>query len=91
LTPILDLQDRDVVNVMVHVVDVPVIPDGPELEAVFDPDVMYIRPMPKIVDSNGPPEPIADLNGDDIVNFADLAIIAQEWGREYEIPFTDDE
>lgn len=91
IVPIPPTEDRDVVHVVVHVVNVPVIPDEPVVEAMYDPDVEHVRPMPKIIDPNGPPEPIADLNGDDVVNFADLAIIAQEWGREYEMPFTDDE
>jgi len=26
-----------------------------------------------------------------VINFGDLAIIFQQWGREYAMPFTDDE
>lgn len=47
--------------------------------------------MSKVIDPNQPPELDANLNGDEVINFADLAIMAQQWGNEYEMPFTDDE
>ena len=91
LPPIPPMEDKDVVYVRVHVADVPVVPVEPKEEAVLDPDVIHITPMPKDIDPNEPPEPPADLNGDEVINFADLAIMAQQWGKEYQMPFSDDE
>jgi len=91
LPPIPIAQDRDVVYVRVHVVDLPIDDIEPNDVPVVEPDTKYIRPMPKDIDPNEPIDLNADLNGDEVVNLADLAILGQQWGREYEMPFTDDE
>jgi len=85
-------QDKDVIYIRVRVVDRltdEVEPKGPHSH---DPDYKHIRAMKKLMDPNGHPDFSGiDLNGDEVVNMADLAIMAQQWGREYEMPFTDDE
>jgi hypothetical protein len=86
-------QDRDVIYIRVRVYDFPVPDTEPDDDITEDPDVVFIRPIPKEIDPNDEPigELDSDLNGDEIVNLADLAIMAQQWGRQYEMPFTDDE
>lgn len=91
LPPIPPAVDRDVVYVRVHVVELPISDVEPVEEVAVDPDVIYIKPMPKDVDPNEPAELTGDLNADEVVNFADFAILTQQWGKEYEMPFTDDE
>ncbi len=56
-----------------------------------DPDCIHIRPVPKDIDPDDPAVSDSDLNGDEVINWADLAIMAQQWGKQYEMPFTDDE
>jgi len=88
-------EDRDVIYVRVRVVDC--IDDAAEpIEPVpAEPDYEHIRPIPKDVDPNGPVasdgDLNGDLNGDETVNWADLAIMAQQWGKQYEMPWADDE
>lgn len=85
-------EDKDVIYVRVHVLDLPIADIEPDDELTEDPDVKCIRPIPKDVDPNEPSvDPGADLNGDEMVNLADLAILGQQWGRPYEMPFADDE
>jgi hypothetical protein len=84
-------QDRDIVYVRVHVVDIPIVEVEPDDDFVDDPDVIHIKPMPKDIDPNEPLDLNADLNGDEVINFADLSVLAQQWGREYEMPFDEDE
>jgi len=91
LPPIPSAEDKDIVYVRVHVVDLPILEVEPKEQAVDDPDVTHIKPMPKDIDPNQPPELSADINLDEVVNFADFAIMAQQWGKEYELPFSDDE
>jgi len=83
--------DRDVIYVRVRVVDRLVDAVEPNDVPPIDPDVGCIRPMPKDIDPNQPDIANSDLNGDEVVNLADLAIMAQQWGKEYTMPFTDDE
>jgi hypothetical protein len=83
--------DRDVVYVRVLAVDLATDSVEPEEGLVEDPDVENIKPMPKEVDSNDIEPLSGDLNGDETVNLADFAIMGQQWGREYEMPFADDE
>jgi len=85
-------QDKDVIYIRVHVLDLPIADVEPDDELTEDPDVKCIMPMPKDVDANEPSvDPAADLNGDEMVNLADLAILSQQWGRQQEMPFADDE
>ena len=91
LPPIPAAEDKDIVYVRVHVVDLPILEVEPEEQTPDDPDVAHIKPMPKDIDPNQPSELSADLNLDEVVNFADFAIMAQQWGKEYEMPFSDDE
>jgi len=91
LPPIPIAQDRDVVYIRVIVTDEPATDIEPEEAPAEEPDVLYTKPMPKIVDPNEPVEPLTgDLNGDEVVDFVDLAILAQQWGKEYEMPISDD-
>ncbi len=83
--------DRDIVYVRVRVVDILVDDVEPEEDPSQDPDIEHIRPIPKDIDPNEPIGLEADVNGDEVINFGDLAIIFQQWGREYAMPFTDDE
>ena len=91
LPPIPAAADKDVVYVRVHVVDRPIIDVEPDDGMVEDPDVIHVRPIPKDFDPNEPEPLQGDLNGDEVINLIDLAILTQQWGREYEMPFTDDE
>jgi len=93
LPQIVPIRDRDVIYIRVRVVDRIVDIDiaEPEDPITLDPDYKHIRPMPKDVDPNEPVDLDSDLNGDETVDIADFAIMAQQWGREYEMPFTDDE
>jgi len=84
-------EDKDVIYVRVRVFENLIDDVEPDEITTDDPDFMYIKPMLKDVDPNEPVELDSDLNGDDAVNLADFAIMAQQWGREYEMPFTDDE
>lgn len=79
--------DKDIVYVKVKVVDLPIIQIVPDEPPSLDPDATYIIPMPKEFD---PDQISADLNGDRRVDFADLAIMAQQWGKQVEIPFADE-
>jgi len=84
--------DRDTVYIRVRVMDWCIDDIEPEDPPTDDPDLKHIRPMPKDIDPSNPVDPvISDLNGDEVINLADLAIMAQQWGRTYEMPFTDDE
>lgn len=91
LPPIPAAEDKDVVYVKVHVVDRPIVDIEPDEGLVDDPDVIHIKPIPKDFDPNEPEPLHGDLNGDEVINLIDLAILTQQWGREYEMPFTDDE
>ncbi len=85
-------EDIDVIYLRVRVVDLPIAQIEPEEGQTTDPDIECITPMPKDVDPNAPvTDPAADLNGDERVNIGDLVILSQQWGAEYEMPFTDDE
>jgi len=85
-------EDRDVVYIRVRVTDCIIGEVEPEEVPTDDPDCVHIRPIPKEIDPNVPVlSTDSDLNGDEVVNWADLAIMAQQWGKEYEMPFTDDE
>jgi hypothetical protein len=79
------------VYVRVHVVDIPIVDVEPDGDFADDPDVIHIKPIPKEIDPNEPLDLNADLNGDEVINFADLSILAQQWGKEYEMPFDEDE
>ena len=84
-------EDKDVIYIRVRVVDLPIDDVAPPDPLTDDPDFGNIRPMPKDVDPNEPVDLDSDLNGDDMVDLADFAIMAQQWGRQYEMPFTEDE
>lgn len=63
--------------------DMPIIHVEPVEDTAVDPDAANITPMPKEIDPN---QLSADINGDALVNLADFAIMAQQWGKELEIP-----
>lgn len=84
-------KDRDIVYIKVKVVNLPIIEIVPDEEPPLDPDAVHILPMPKEIDPDDPNQLSADLNGDEAVNLADFVIMAQQWGKELEIPYTDDE
>ncbi|MBC8217632.1 MAG: hypothetical protein H8E73_04145, partial [Planctomycetes bacterium] len=84
-------EDRDVIYIRIRVVELPIDDVEPEDPVTDDPDFRHIRPIPKDIDPDEPVDLDSDLNGDEVVDMADFAIMAQQWGREYEMPFTDDE
>lgn len=84
-------EDKDVIYISVRVVDCFIDGIEPEELPTDDPDSIHIRPIPKDIDPDEPVYLNSDLNGDEVINLADLAIMAQQWGREYQMPFTDDE
>lgn len=85
------VEDKDVIYIRVRVVEC--ITDSAEADEIptDDPDFRYIKPMLKDVDPNEPVDLDSDLNGDEVVDLADFAIMAQQWGKEYDMPFNDDE
>ena len=84
--------DKDIVYVRVQVADWPVADVEPDVDPADDPDVANIKPMPKDAEESVIVEQLsADLNGDETVNLGDLAILSQQWGKEYEMPLADDE
>jgi hypothetical protein len=84
-------EDKDVIYIKVRVVDRIIDVVEPDEIPTDDPDFRHIRPMPKDVDPNEPVVLDIDLNGDEVIDLADFAVMAQQWGKEYEMPFTDDE
>ncbi|MBN2138358.1 MAG: hypothetical protein JW720_11175 [Sedimentisphaerales bacterium] len=84
-------EDKDVIYIRVRVVDNLIDDVEPDDIPTDDPDFTYIKPMPKDVDPNEPVVLDSDLNGDEVIDLADFAIMGQQWGRQYETPFTDDE
>jgi hypothetical protein len=73
--------DKDIIYVRVHVVDLPIDQIEPEEEAVDDPDVVNIKPMPK---EQGTNQVDIELD-DDVVSWIELDAIDEDWGQDYEI------
>jgi len=70
--------DEDVVYVRVKVVCVPVTDVIPDEPVPLDPDVESVLPMPKEIDPHDPAQLSGDINGDDVVNLSDFAIMTQQ-------------
>jgi hypothetical protein len=81
--------DRDVVYVKVRVVDLPIKQIQPDEQPSLDPDAENVLPIPKEIYGGDTVTLDADLNGDERVDLADLAIFNQQWGQEQELPVED--
>jgi hypothetical protein len=79
--------DKDVVYVRVHVVNWPTADAEPLDEAVDDPDVTYIKPMPKDADVDQMGQTEATLGADEPVDWVDPDVLLREWGPDCEVPF----
>jgi hypothetical protein len=82
--------DKDIIYVRVHVVDWPIAQIECEEAMSLDPDGL-ITPIPKEIDPDDPDQLSADLTGDELVNLSDFAVMAEQWGKELELPFGEDE
>ncbi len=79
--------DVDTVLIKVKVVNRPIMEVIPDQDPSADPDVENFRPLFKDMNANTDLLP-ADINGDDIVDMADLMMLSQQWCQEKEIPLT---
>lgn len=79
--------DVDTVIIKVKVVDRPILDVIPDEEPTPDPDAENTRPLFKEINANTDLLP-ADINGDEIVDMADLMTLSQQWCQEKEIPVT---
>jgi hypothetical protein len=79
--------DKDVVYVRVHVVNWPTADAEPLDEAVDDPDVTYIKPMPKDADVGQMDEADVTLGADESVDWVEPDAFLREWGPDCELPF----
>jgi len=79
--------DTDTVVIKVKVVNRPIPEVIPDEQPTPDPDVENIRPLFKEIDANTD-SLSADINGDEIVDIADLMTLSQQWCQEKQIPLT---
>ena len=84
-------EDKDTIYIKVHVTETAPGVIEPDEMVSDDPDLVHIKPIPKDIDPDEPVDLDSDLNGDEVIDMADFAIMAQQWGKEHEMPFTDDE
>jgi hypothetical protein len=75
--------DKDIIYVRVHVVNLPIDQIEPDEEAMDDPDVVNIKPMPK---EQGTNQVDIELDDSDEVSWIELDAIDEDWGQDYEIP-----
>jgi len=79
--------DSDTILIKVKVANLPIPQVVPDEEPTADPDAENTRPLFKEIDANADLLP-ADINGDEIVDMADLMTLSQQWCQEKEVPLT---